>query len=288
MQLKRSRFLMVLVLALLVGLVIIPTAGIHAQDGIVLSVVFPEFMRNVLGEDTFTQFEADNPGVKVNVVYGNMDGGSPSQDLDGYLQGIQDYVSKADVVSIQSSEMSVEGTRAGYFLDLSPLTSTDSSLNADDFIPAVWQSFQWDGGVWALPVSTDVVLIVYDPAAFDKAGLAYPNAAWTIDDFANAAQKLTQRHTSGAVTTPGLVTFNGTPYLLHALLGQGVYDNSSGTDAPAFSSAALETLLTTWAGLETDGVVATFVNGDINRAPLRIFSSRGLSITRGANATTPA
>ena len=96
-------------------------------------------------------------------------------------------------------------------------------MNVDDFVPALWHSFQWDGGVWALPVSTDVITVTYDPAVFDEAGLSYPNAAWTIDDFANAARKLVQKDSAGNVTKPGLVTFGSTMYLLRALLGQGFY-----------------------------------------------------------------
>ena len=54
------------------------------------------------------------------------------------------------------------------------------------------KSFQWDNGVWGLPVSEDVILVIYDPAAFDQAGLTYPSEAWTTDDFVNAAHKLAQ------------------------------------------------------------------------------------------------
>lgn len=290
MPFQKRRLFMLWMMAVLIGVAVVPAAGVAAQGEIVISVSFPEFMEEILGEDTFTQFEADNPGVKVNVVYSGMDSfftASPSQDLSGHLESIQELASSADVVSVQSSNVSMEATRAGYFLDLSPLTSADATLNVDDFVPALWQSFQWDGAVWALPVSTDVITVTYDPAAFDQAGLPYPNAAWTIDDFANAARKLAQKDSAGNVTVPGLVTFGNTQYLLRALLGQGFYEVGSLPDAPSFDNPALEALLTTWTELEQEGSFANSIDGDITTAPLRIFSGRGLGPRFGDNATPP-
>jgi ABC-type glycerol-3-phosphate transport system substrate-binding protein len=86
-------------------------------------------------------------------------------------------VSTADVIYVDASSLTAEATQAGYFLDLMPLVMNDPGINAADFIPAAWQSFQWDNGFWALPLSTDAVILTYDPAAFDEAGLAYPNEA---------------------------------------------------------------------------------------------------------------
>jgi len=278
MKLRKRLFLTLGVVILVTGILAMPVAGLQAQESIVLSVAFPEFMRNVLPEDIFAQFEAENPGVKVNSVYSSMDtffAPSPAQDLNEHLDAIQEYVSSADVVSVQGSNVSVEATRAGYFLDLAPLASADASLNADDFIPAVWQSFQWDGGIWALPVSTDVISVLYNPSAFDQAGLAYPNEAWTMDDFANAARKLAQYDEAGQVTTPGLVAFGNERYLLRALLGESFYNVGSIPDSPSFANPTLETLLTTWSELQNEGVFARAFSGNIDEAPLRISSSRG-------------
>ena len=51
-----------------------------------------------------------------------------------------------------------------------------------------------------------MILVTYDQAAFDAAGLAYPNERWTIDDFANAARALTPYNADGTVATPGFST----------------------------------------------------------------------------------
>ena len=65
MSLRKRRLLMVLLFALVAVFAAVPAAGVGAQDAVVLQVAVPEFMRNFLPDDTFAQFEADNPGVTV-------------------------------------------------------------------------------------------------------------------------------------------------------------------------------------------------------------------------------
>ncbi len=175
----------------------------------------------------------------------------------------------------QNVQYNPAATRAGYLLDLSPLTSTDSSLNPDDFFPAAWQSVQWDGGVWALPVSVDADMLIYDPATFDQAGLPYPNDRWTMDDLTNAVKALTQYNADGSISVPGLSTFGSTAALFRSLYGQNFYDASGN---PTFTDPALETIMTQWQDLVDGGYVgSTFTSGSSNQVPMRIMGSFGLS-----------
>jgi ABC-type glycerol-3-phosphate transport system substrate-binding protein len=277
MRFQKRRLYGLLFLMGLVAVCVVPMSVLHAQGGIVLQVALPEFARDFLAEDAFTQFETDN-GVKVKVVYTGFDAlfvTPAASDEIAHLDSIEEYVSKADVVTVGASNLTIDGTRAGYFLDLTPLTSADTSLNVDDFIPGTWQSFQWDGRIWGLPVLTSVISISYNPAAFDEAGLAYPSESWTIDDFANAARGLAQYDSSGGVDMPGFVTFGNTAYFLRALTGQGFYDSSTIPETPSFDNATLEALLTTWAEFEQEGIFAQSYNGNILDVPLRVFSTQG-------------
>ena len=95
-------------------------------------------------------------------------------EVETYLDSVEDYVRSADVVLVDSDTLLPEATRAGYLLDLYPLVNTDSTINSSEFYVPVWQSFQWDGGMWAIPVTMDAFMIFYDRAAFDEANLAYP------------------------------------------------------------------------------------------------------------------
>ena len=85
----------------------------------------------------FAEFEAQNPGVNVVFVLSgdSMYYGSAAFSPDEHLDSVEEYVNKADVLYSDSWNMSVDATRAGYFLDLSPLVSSDSSFDTADFFP---------------------------------------------------------------------------------------------------------------------------------------------------------
>jgi ABC-type glycerol-3-phosphate transport system substrate-binding protein len=250
-------------------------------------MTLPEFMRNVLDETVLDRFEAENQGVSVEVVYIGFDtltAAPAANNIEEHLQGNQEYASRADVLAVTSGNLTVEATRAGYYLDLTPLTSSDATLNVADFIPATWQSFQWDQGVWALPVSTDVIVMTYDPTAFDDAGLAYPNEDWTIADLANAARTLAQRDEDGNATVPGLIAVNsGLTALLRSLSGQGFYDTTTLPESPHLNTDSLSQLLTAWYALEEEGVVSTVFGEEYGEVPMRLEGSFGLASFGGPN-----
>ncbi len=54
--------------------------------------------------------------------------------------------------------------------------------------------YRWgeNGDLYAAPVNWDTVAVYYNKDMFDAAGLAYPTADWTWDDFAAAAEALTK------------------------------------------------------------------------------------------------
>ncbi len=76
-------------------------------------------------------------------------------------------------------------------LDLQPLFDADATLKIDDYPPALLARFQSGSGLHGLPYVVRLRVLTYNQTAFDDAGLAYPNAGWTMDDFVDAAQKLT-------------------------------------------------------------------------------------------------
>ncbi|MFN8447475.1 MAG: extracellular solute-binding protein [Anaerolineae bacterium] len=261
-------------------LLIAPFASLSAQSQPTISIALPEIMRNFIDDTTFDDFESAN-GVSVYVNY--VDAAIPplSAGVDTYLDGLADYASAADVLYVSQSELTQDATDAGYLLDLSPLTSADSSLYPDDFVAAAWNSVQWNNGVWALPLSVDATMMIYDPATFDQAGLAYPNERWTMDDLANAARTLTQYDANGNVSIPGLSTFGSTDALFRSLYGQNFYDDSGN---PRFTDPALEDLLTQWQDLVDEGVVgSTFTGGGSDQVPMRMMGSFGLQVGRAFN-----
>ena len=290
MRVKRFAISTILILTLLVTAFAVPKAvrPVQAQATIALTVSVPALWENTLTPDLLAEFESQYPGVKVYLTFTDTGffGFGGASDISTQLDNTQTLITTADVLYIDPTTLTTEDTQAGYFLDLSPLVMSDPNINPDDFYPAVWQSYQWDNAIWALPLSTDVILVTYDQAAFDNAGLAYPNERWTIDDFANAARALTQYNSDGTVATPGMTTSSGGSNLtlfLRALLGSGLYDTTTMPNAPQFSDPALEPLLETWYQMEQDGVVASGGGGgggggeDI---PLTITGVNGYSSLR--------
>jgi len=80
----------------------------------------------------------------------------------------------------------------GALLDLQPY------LDKAGINPTLWGKGEIDpyrygdnGDVYSAPLNWDTVAMIYNKDMFDKAGLAYPTADWTWDDFAKDAAALT-------------------------------------------------------------------------------------------------
>lgn len=249
-------------------------------EGATLVLSVPFVWEDVLTPDLLAAFEAQYPGVDVQVVFSETSffGFGPVTGVDEQLDSTEERVTSADVLYVDSSTLSAADTQAGYYLNLAPLAMSDATLDTSDFVPAAWQSFQWDNGLWALPLSVDVILVTYDPAAFDEAGLAYPNERWTIDDFATAARALAEYNADGTVATPGLSTVaggNNQVVFLRALAGAGFYDDTVVPNAPSFANPALEYILETWYELVSEGVVLAQGGGREETIPLRVEGING-------------
>ena len=187
-----------------------PALTTTAQDNpTILQLTIPFFAEDIL-EPVIAQYEAQHPGIQVELLpYGGF--GLPVQESDDpeeYLDNLADYFSSADVLFV-NSDLPIEATRAGYVLDISPLTQSDPAFDSAAFHPTVLPSFMWDGRQWALPISTNFVVLSYIPEAFDNAGLAYPSETWTLVDLDYAARTLTQYNADGKIALNGLLAFGG-------------------------------------------------------------------------------
>lgn len=259
-MLKPSRYSLWLLFLCLFSLTF---ASVNAQESITLKIAVPAFFRDVIAAELIEQYEASHPGIRIevvgtssNLIY------SINSSVDTYLDSAETYVSQADVLAITSDQLAVEATRAGYFLNMAPLISTDSSFDEADFYPAMLNSFRWDNGTWALPVSADVITMNYDKAAFDAAGEFYPTGAWTLADLEAAIRALSEYDADGSITTSALLNLSGTYQLMHSLIGGiSLTDESVQPSIPDLDKPELESLLTTWADLQADGL---FIPPDVS------------------------
>jgi multiple sugar transport system substrate-binding protein len=73
-----------------------------------------------------------------------------------------------------------------------PYLDQSEVVHAADFYPQALEAFQWDGKTWCVPQNISSLVVYYNRALFDAAGMAYPKAGWTWDDFLNTARALTR------------------------------------------------------------------------------------------------
>ncbi|MCC7451813.1 MAG: hypothetical protein IT324_30670 [Anaerolineae bacterium] len=259
-----------------------PISQLQAQATTILTLAVPNFDRDNYTENLLKDFEAANPGIKVRIVGAETQIAPAASSLDTHFSDLQKYTAVADVLYVDSGTLSVEGTRAGYFLDLSPLASGDTGLNTDDFYPAIWQAMQWDKGVWAIPTAANVYMMTYLPSAFDKAGLAYPSDMWTLDDLMNAVDKLTTKDANGKISQKGLTVFGSMAQasLFRSLIGENLFDEMQVPAQPQLDKPSVEALLEAWNKRVVDG----YIGADPGSAPLSIsmgnmmmFPNRGSS-----------
>jgi multiple sugar transport system substrate-binding protein len=81
----------------------------------------------------------------------------------------------------------------GYTLDLRPYVEADlDEATIADWNPAQYRAFfSRDGHQYGLPKYHGALALYYNKDIFDKYGVAYPNDAWTYDDYLAAMRRLT-------------------------------------------------------------------------------------------------
>ena len=253
----------------------------RAQDGAtVITIAVQDNQKELFNNTILPDFNKANPNIIVQTVSAtNTRGGGAASDVTSFLDNVQTLVSQSDVVLVGSNDVSAESTRAGYFLNIQPLVDGDTALNQADFYPTILKAFQWDQGMWALPLNADATVLSYDAAAFDKAGVNYPTAKWRLSDIIDAAKKLTIIDQSGKVLTPGLELFQGNNDipLYMSLLNKPLYDANAIPNPPALDTPEVQALLNSLPDLFA---VIPLQSATFGQAPIQIGSIRQLAFGR--------
>ncbi|MGB7341036.1 MAG: ABC transporter substrate-binding protein, partial [Phototrophicaceae bacterium] len=273
---KIKCFTIIILFSLLIGM------STNAQsESIVLSVIMPDITNynNISAETILADFEATHPNVDVIVVPPPLAsfrlpaylGSSAYFDGDQTGLGIASYVQSADVLPFSSTQLKMEATRAGYLLDLMPLVQSDPDINIDDYYTVAWNSFQWEGSFWAIPVSLSPVTWLYDANAFDEVGLPYPSENWEIDDFQDAVEALAKYNPDGTVRQAAFHSFFMDSFVRLILADSFYTINEEQTIFPNIANVEVENFINTWATLEQNNLVALgATNFDPNLAPLQV------------------
>jgi multiple sugar transport system substrate-binding protein len=127
-------------------------------------------------------FEAENPNVHIEV---------QTAAFADYFTSLQTQIaggSAPDTFEL-NYENFVTYARSGALLDLSPYL--DGSIDPARYYPLALEGFSDGGTQYGLPATFSDVVLIYNRTLFDEAGLDYPTADWTWDDYMTAAEALT-------------------------------------------------------------------------------------------------
>ena len=178
-------------------LVALSGATLLAQEPVTLR--FSSFQSGAVAEkweEQFAEFEAET-GIKI------------VHEFVPWPETVERYLTMAagddlpDVAMVSAQWHRTLATRGV----LSELTQDQFEvLDLGDFWPNLLGAYNYDGVQYGLPTDLDLQLVYYNKDLFDAAGVSYPEAGWTWDDYRAIAQALTQGE--GVGKTYGSASFN--------------------------------------------------------------------------------
>lgn len=192
------------------------------------------------------QFEADHPGVTVKqeVLPANTN----------YFEKLQTMIASGDVPDVFDMwEGFVQPyAEAGHLLSLDQYM-VEGGLTKDQFDPQILELNSWNGEVYSMPVEyvPYPATLFYNPAIFEAAGLAVPDATWTWDKLRETALALTK--TEGDTTTQWglLYDYNFYPQWLSWIWANGTDYFTPDGSACNLADPAASSALQFWADLIT-------------------------------------
>jgi ABC-type glycerol-3-phosphate transport system substrate-binding protein len=257
---------------------------VNERGKIILRLAIEEHFQKDVILNRLAEFEAMYPGVSVRLIN---DAYAPHGLMldkhfnDDIYQGARDFITAADIFYMNTGDTYPMLARAGYLLNLLPLVQQDENNLASEFPPAIWQSFQWDSGLWALPYTFRGGLLVYNSVAFDQAGLTYPDANWTLHDLSTALRAF-QRSLPSYQKRQRLISHE-MMYLFASLLGEYLADDSAHPSQPRLNTPKIAQLTTAWSELWADEL---FDNGLVDtEAPIFIGMPAPLNSKVGSERT---
>ncbi len=194
-------------------------------------------------------------------------------------------------VAVFTNDMVPELLRQSAFTDMQPLIGRDK-LDTSDFVPAALKAYQYKGGLFALPKNFHSYAIWYNIDSFQQAALQPPTAAWTLDSYLEASQKLTNTSRGTFGTTMPVSQFTE-PWIW--LDSGDIVDNPDNVTKITFSNAKTVQALQWLADLRTKyhvtptaaesaadkGDTNMFYNGKIGMYPYLYVEGRVAAFAKG-------
>ncbi|MER7275122.1 sugar ABC transporter substrate-binding protein [Dactylosporangium sp. NPDC000244] len=158
----------------------------------------PDHLKDL--DDIRAAFEKANPDIKVQV---------QTAAYKDYFTQLQTSIAGGtapDTFELDYQNF-VTYAQAGSLADLAGPSAGDKTWQPSVLASSALDAFKHDGKQYALPESFSTVVLIYNKALFDAAGVAYPTPDWKWSDETAAAQKLTDK-AKGVYGDFQPVTFN--------------------------------------------------------------------------------
>ena len=129
-------------------------------------------------------FHKANPDITVKVEVA---------DWDSYWNKLRVQTAGGDAPDVFAMDAPIypDWQSRGALLNLQPFIDADPTV-LDGLYKAPLTPYKLADGYSGLPRDFQTIMMYYNKAMFDAAGIAYPDDSWTIDDFRAAAAKLTK------------------------------------------------------------------------------------------------
>jgi multiple sugar transport system substrate-binding protein len=136
-------------------------------------------------EEIVAAFEAANPGVAVQIEHVPNATDFYTRLATGYAAGLA-----PDVFLINYRRYGQFAARDA-LAPVGPLLAESEVLSEEDYFPQPLEAFRYKGELMCLPQNLSSLVVYYNRDLFAAAGVPYPEAGWTWDDFLAAALALT-------------------------------------------------------------------------------------------------
>ena len=209
-----------LLLAALAALGLPATFAAPSPDTVATLKLYQRTNQSIVAvtEAAIKRFNARYPKVKVELQW------QPLGSWGEYISGFLNQAAAGNAPDIY--EVALEGFASvaskGLFVPLDDLIARDPAakkLLADiDPNLLAGMAYGTGGKLYFFPTSWNSVVVFYNKDLFDRAGVAYPGADWTWDDFLKTAKALTRRDSTGRAVQYGYFVpgynFGLAPWLL--------------------------------------------------------------------------
>ena len=145
-------------------------------------------------EAVVAAFEASQPAIDVQIAHVPAADDFYAQLATGFAAGLP-----PDVFLINYRRSGQFAAR-GVLESLGPRLAASSSLTEEAFYPQPLDAFRLNGELVCLPQNLSSLVVYYNRDLFDAAGVPYPTAGWTWDQFLAAAKTLTKDSTGDGIT----------------------------------------------------------------------------------------